>query len=153
MRIKRHDPALYQQDTVLFDKAEDDHAAKNTEDDGPGGKRGSKERPQYLRTVLARQAIEAGGADDSDSDDSRAMGVPHPSSYAAEQDELKKAFLSAAAEAEGGTAVRGLGSSADGDGALLKVKRRAASTQDGGGDGGERKVNQVPLEYDVQMRR
>jgi hypothetical protein len=84
------------------------------------------------------QALEGGAASDEDEEGQAALPKqPVAHSYAFEQQELKKAFLQAAAEAESGEV-------ADEGGVLRKKtgKRAAADAGDAGQDK-EQQVNQV----------
>lgn len=86
------------------------------------------------------QALEGGpGSDEADEADEAALPQqPVAHSYAAEQQELKKAFLQAAAEAEEG------GAAAD-EGGVLRKKAGKRSEAEAGEDGPDREqqVNQV----------
>jgi U3 small nucleolar ribonucleoprotein component len=59
VRIKRHDPAIYQKEVTFFSDEEDEQAGEDGEeaaDDGLGArKRRKTEKPLHLRTLLARQ--------------------------------------------------------------------------------------------------
>lgn len=145
VRIKHKDPVLKQQDVVLFpqqpEDGEDDEGEEAAGQQAAAG-RDKKSKPMYLRTVLAKQALEGVevGSDEEEGpgDGAAVPKQPVAHSYAAEQQELKKAFLQAAAEAEEG---------AD-DGVLQKKagKRSAAEAEDAGQDK-EQQVNKLLEQY------
>ena len=95
------------------------------------------------------QALEnggAGGSDEEDDDHQGLAGAPDPRSYVAEQDDLKKAFLSAAGEVE-----EDLADAEEELGGVLKRRKgsKAAAAEQGDGEGGDKEahVNEVSQDW------
>ncbi|WIA17436.1 hypothetical protein OEZ85_014286 [Tetradesmus obliquus] len=150
VRIKRKDPVIFQKDVVLFpEETAADADGEAAAAAGEHKKEKGSSKPLYLRTVLAKQALEgaAASSDDEDDNDNGIPKQPVSHSYAAEQQELKKAFLQAAEQALDGN---------EGEDAaakdLVKKRRAAAAAGEGeaaaaGGAGKEQQVNELLDEY------
>lgn len=151
VRIKRHDPALYEKDTVIFpQQQQSDDADAEAAADGKGGSSKQSSKPVYLRTVLAQQALAAGDTADADDDGDDDNGdviprAPVSSSYASEQAALKAAFLAAAQEVEQDTTAA---ADAEEVGGLVK-KIKTAAAEEGAAAGKrsdiEQDVNKVGI--------
>ena len=101
-RLKARDPTLHNPETRLFD---DD----GEEDEGGEGQRAAprvkKAKPVLLKDVVARDALARAAGEASASDSEGGASSPRRDAsptYVEEQAALKRAFLSAAADAEGG---------------------------------------------------
>ncbi|BBN11576.1 protein KRI1 [Marchantia polymorpha subsp. ruderalis] len=88
-KIKKRDPSIYSQETAFFgdDDEEDEEELKSTV---------KKQKPQYLKDVIARQLLDGGPEDEEE-----LVEKPRPKSYLTEQEELKRAFLQGVREVEG----------------------------------------------------
>ncbi|KAL3694447.1 hypothetical protein R1sor_008098 [Riccia sorocarpa] len=94
-KIRRRDPSIYKPDASFFDDADDEDG---DEDQGNANTTSKKQKPQYLKDVIARQLLE-GGPEVEEEEDFR-KEKPKAKSYFTEQDELKRAFLEGVKEAE-----------------------------------------------------
>lgn len=92
LKIRRKDRSIYDKDVKFFDETKD-----NINDDFKEPKK-KKEKPVYLKDMVYREAVETAekGAL-SDSDDEYEASKHQTGTYVEEQQELKKAFLNAAA--------------------------------------------------------
>ncbi|KAL2645524.1 hypothetical protein R1flu_013111 [Riccia fluitans] len=90
-RIKKRDPSIYKPETSFFDDEEEEE-----EDLGKPKNNSKKQKPQYLKDVIARQLLEGGPEDEEENFKEK----PKAKSYFTEQEELKRAFLEGVREAE-----------------------------------------------------
>uniref|UniRef100_A0A1D1Z208 RING-type E3 ubiquitin transferase n=1 Tax=Anthurium amnicola TaxID=1678845 RepID=A0A1D1Z208_9ARAE len=97
VRVKRNDPAIYREDAKLYSSDEEEEEG-GEEDDGQKPKT-KKEKPLYIKDVVAKQLLEE-GPEFEDAEPSRAGQRPLKS-YMEEQEENKRAFLEAAQAALG----------------------------------------------------
>eukprot|EP00775_Hariotina_reticulata_P002953 gene2953-3238_t len=147
VKIKQHDPVIYKKDVILFPE----QAAQQVNGDAAAAaSAGKKSKPLFLRTVLAQQALAGGpmSSDDEPEEDEGeggpgpgALGLPRrplPDSYAAEQQELKAAFLAAAKAADDD----------DEDSGMTKKRTTAADGKEDEGAPGGDKDQQVNLLLD-----
>ncbi|XP_077248936.1 KRR1 family protein [Tasmannia lanceolata] len=88
VRVKKKDPII-NQDTKLFDS---DNEEEEDEDEDGDKTKAAKDKPMYLKDVVAKQLIEEGPEFENES-------KSRLKSYADEQEELRQAFLNAAGEA------------------------------------------------------
>ncbi|KAL4428120.1 hypothetical protein ABPG75_002209 [Micractinium tetrahymenae] len=93
LKIRDKDASIYQPETKFYSSEEEAEEGEGAED-GAGSK---KERPMYLKDIVYQQALQEGG---TDSDEEEGAGKAPPRTYAQEQQELKKAFLTAFEETE-----------------------------------------------------
>ncbi|KAG2432858.1 hypothetical protein HXX76_008591 [Chlamydomonas incerta] len=127
LRIRQKDPAIYQKDVKFF------------EDEEEGGEEGAgagaqqkvkKEKPMYLKDMIAKQALKYGPELSSDDDEAGGAGgrkagdSRHPKAYDPEQEAMRKAFLAAATEAENGL------DGEDALGGVLRARGRSAGGED-----------------------
>ncbi len=155
IKIRRHDPDVFQPEVRFFNDDDDDDEEG---DDEAGGGKGKKEKPIYLRSLLAQQALEGGadaGGSSGDEEEEGGGARPKPGSYAAEQIALKEALKSALGDAEGSDDEEGGGGGAAAEagdafaGGVLKAKPRRGGADEPGGEPGDKaaKVNVLLDEY------
>ena len=118
LKVKNRDPSLYS-NVKLF---ESDDSDNEEEDVKVGNEKHTKKKPMYLKDVMARHLIEKGPELD-DEEGSSIMTKRADKSYNDEQEELRKAFLDAAEDAE-----------EDGEQEFLKLKERKNEEVSGDGN-------------------
>ncbi|PNW77549.1 hypothetical protein CHLRE_10g441450v5 [Chlamydomonas reinhardtii] len=127
LRIRQKDPAIYQKDVKFFD---DEEEGGEEVEEGAGGakqKKAKKEKPMYLKDMIAKHALEYGpevSSDDEEEGGRKAGDSRHPKAYDPEQEAMRKAFLAAATEAEEGM---------DGEealGGVLRPRGKSAGSED-----------------------
>ncbi|KAF8396888.1 hypothetical protein HHK36_018523 [Tetracentron sinense] len=121
VRIKKHDPIIKQKDLKLFE-SEDEESEEEEKS------KSSKEKPMYLKDVVAKQLIEEGPEFE---EETSKLGVK---SYSEEQEELRRAFLNAAEEA------------LDGDGGDL-LTEKGKNRGDDGDEGDNDEIHKRLDEY------
>eukprot|EP00198_Chlamydomonas_reinhardtii_P001016 XP_001690351.1 predicted protein [Chlamydomonas reinhardtii] len=103
LRIRQKDPAIYQKDVKFFD---DEEEGGEEVEEGAGGakqKKAKKEKPMYLKDMIAKHALEYGpevSSDDEEEGGRKAGDSRHPKAYDPEQEAMRKAFLAAATLAD-----------------------------------------------------
>ncbi|KAL4445294.1 hypothetical protein ABPG77_011119 [Micractinium sp. CCAP 211/92] len=131
LKIRAKDASIYQPETKFYSSS-----SSEDEDEGEQAGRGAgakRERPMYLKDIVYQQALQEGG---TDSDEEERAGRAPPRTYAQEQDELKRAFLSAFEETEAGEAADGEGGFGAGVLKQRADKARKAADRAAGQDGG-----------------
>ncbi|OVA17669.1 KRR1 interacting protein 1 [Macleaya cordata] len=123
VRVKKKDPIINQKDAKLFESEDEDEEESQ---EGEENHKSAKEKPMYLKDVVAKQLIEEGP--EFEENESK-LGVK---SYSEEQDEFRKAFLNAAETA--------FDDDDDDEGDLLmEKKKQGGEDEEGGGDEIERR--------------
>ena len=98
VRVKRNDPIIYQKNAKLYSSSseEEEEEEEDEKKDGKNVKKSKKDKPLYIKDVVAKHLLEEGPnyGDDEDwkPDKSRSK------SYFEEQEDIKNAFLEAADE-------------------------------------------------------
>ncbi|CAL1408632.1 unnamed protein product [Linum trigynum] len=135
LKVRKQDPSLYQNVPIFSDSEEegDDDEKGQDEDDKVDEKKSEgsnkKRKSMYLKDVVAKNLIEEG----PEFDDTEARQGKRGKTYNEEQEELRKQFLDAVQDLEGGD-------DGVGEGEFLKVKDKG-----NGGDGEEDEVFEAKL--------
>ncbi|XP_010256656.1 PREDICTED: protein KRI1 homolog [Nelumbo nucifera] len=110
VKVKKKEPIINQKDTKLFESEDEEDDEEEEEEEKP---KSSKEKPMYLKDVVAKQLIEEGPEFDDNNSKSRMK------SYSEEQEELRQAFLNAAEE------------DFDGDEGDFLIEKKKSQVEDG----------------------
>ncbi|MQL98401.1 hypothetical protein Taro_031111 [Colocasia esculenta] len=107
VRVKKNDPAIYQKDSKLYSSGDEEEEEEEEGEEGEEEEeekkkkkpKAKKERPLYIKDVVAKQLLEEGP--EFEDDGLSRTGKALSKSYVEEQEENKRAFLEAAKETLG----------------------------------------------------
>ncbi|XP_042509770.1 protein KRI1 homolog [Macadamia integrifolia] len=129
IKVKNRDPILKQKDAKLFEHEDDDDEEEEEEDGEEKKPKSTKDKPMYLKDVVAKQLIEEGPEFEEHNTESRVK------SYSEAQEELRQALLTAAEEAS------------DGDDGDLFMEKKGNQGEDGG-DAEDRSGDEIQKRLD-----